>query len=83
MLSYAQIDVVDNKFAVDWMADFETFQEALDAHPSYSSNLSRSMSLVLDEFYQVFTSCPLSQLTCMGDTTLEVCGREIERERER
>jgi hypothetical protein len=58
---FNKTDVQSHAFALEWMRDFETFQEALASHqtttddegaPTYMNSLMNSMSLVLDEFYK-------------------------------
>ncbi|XP_069661399.1 GPN-loop GTPase 1 isoform X1 [Haliaeetus albicilla] len=58
-------DVIDYSFAVEWMQDFDTFHDALNQETSYVSNLTRSISLVLDEFYSSLKAATL--LCSQGD----------------
>jgi len=57
---------VKHEFALDWMQNFESFDAALNADSTYNSNLSRSLSLTLDEFYQDLKVVGVSSVTGEG-----------------
>jgi putative protein kinase ArgK-like GTPase of G3E family len=48
------------------MTDFDAFSAALDADGSYSASLSRSLSLVLEEFYENLQAVGVSAVTGEG-----------------
>jgi len=77
-------DIISPQFAIDWMKDFEKFQESLEGDNSYVNDLVRSLSLVLDEFYCNIKTVSFSSVTGEGiDAFLKAvgeCAEEYEKE---
>jgi hypothetical protein len=63
LLVFNKCDIIGYEFAIDWMEDFNKFHDSLGNEETYSSSLSRSLSLVLEEFYKNLASVDLSALT--------------------
>ena len=66
ILAFNKTDVVSHDFAVRWMTDFSELQDAIDESSTYMASLSRSMGLVLQEFYGALTAVGVSAHTGAG-----------------
>ncbi|KAL7743577.1 hypothetical protein ACLKA6_013382 [Drosophila palustris] len=84
LVALNKIDLKECSFVQDWMTDFEAFQDALEQEQSYVNNLTRTMSLTLDTFYENLVTCGVSAKTGVGFATLMThmldCVQEYERD---
>jgi translation initiation factor IF-2 len=79
VLAFNKTDVVSCEFAKEWMQDFDTFHEAMTDETSFIATLSRSMSVVLEEFYQNLRAVGVSALTGEGiDELFEAVDEAVE-----
>ena len=69
VVCFNKSDVVSHQFCMEWMRDYEAFQAALDdvsETGGFYGSLTRSLSLVLDEFYSTFANA-MSVSSITGD----------------
>jgi hypothetical protein len=76
IICFNKVDVVPYEFCLEWMSDFEKFQDALDnarqnkdeyGDTGFYDSLTRSLSLVLDEFYSEFSKNAVGVSAVTGD----------------
>jgi len=66
IIVFNKVDVVRPDFAIEWMKDCERFEEATFEDDTFMSSLTRSMGMLLEEFYQNIKTVGFSAMTGEG-----------------
>jgi GTPase SAR1 family protein len=82
LLVFNKTDVTSHDFAKTWMEDMDAFTAALKSDESYMSSLTRSMALVLDEFYAAIRVVGVSAMTGEGMPELFAAIKDLSKEYE-
>ncbi|KAL8425887.1 hypothetical protein ACSSS7_008299 [Eimeria intestinalis] len=75
-----KIDAQENPKCVEWIRDYDLFQEALLEDDRYMGSLGRSTALALCSFYENIDILPLSAITKQGFEELPVHLEKLRRE---
>ncbi|KAJ6222842.1 hypothetical protein RDWZM_001387 [Blomia tropicalis] len=59
-------DVIDTKFAIEWMQNSEIFEAAINKDPTYMACLNQALTSALDIFYQDLPVVSISAKTGQG-----------------
>jgi hypothetical protein len=63
VLCFNKCDAASAALPLEWMKDYDSLHAALASDGAYMSNLTRSMSLVLQTFYETLTAVSCSAIT--------------------
>jgi len=66
ILVFTKTDIVKHDFTIEWMTNFESFEEACKVNDTYMGNFTQSMSLMIGEFYKHFPCVGVSSITGDG-----------------
>ena len=66
LIAFNKVDIVSCDFANEWMRDLDAFDQKLETQTSYLANFTRSLSLVLDKFYENIRTVGVSAGTGEG-----------------
>jgi predicted GTPase len=80
LVVFNKTDILKHDFAIEWMKDFDTFEEAIRTSSNYMANFTQSLGLMLEEFYKnlnvhiTTVHYILIFLLCLRTIKLTFCG---------
>jgi GTPase SAR1 family protein len=66
LVVFNKTDILKHDFAIEWMQDFDAFEDAIRTSSNYMANFTQSLGLMLEEFYKNLNCVGVSAVTGLG-----------------